>query len=165
MRLFCLLLLSVSLRANAGERYEPSEGPVSALVAFSRAAHREPLRASGEDALRVWTRDYMMGRVQGYIVSRDSVLLCRMSSTYADGIVTLGRARCRPSSKGAAALKAFRLLPSFSRVEWDCPLMDGGEVYIEGVADGEYSAVRVGNPDACDDSESKAVVALLSKLW
>ena len=106
----------------------------------------------------------MMGRVQGYIISKDSILLCHMSSTYADGIVTLGRARCRPSSKGTTALTAYRLLPSFSRSEWDCPLMDGGEVYIEGVHGGEYSAVRVGNPDACDDSESKAIAALLSEF-
>jgi hypothetical protein len=165
MRLFFLLLFSVSIGAHAGERYATREGPAAALAAFSRAAHENPLQASGENALRVWTRDYMMGRVQGYIISKNGVLLCRIRSTYADGIVTLGRASCRPSAKGAGALRAFGLLPPFSRSEWDCPLMDGGEVFIEGVRAGAYSAVRIGNPDACDDSESKAVVALLSKLW
>lgn len=165
MKLLCLLLLSLSLGANASERYATSEGPASALMAFSRSVNREPLLASGEDALRVWTRDYMMGRIQGYIISKDGILFCRMSSSYADGIITLGRAKCRHSVKGASALKAFRLLPSFSRQAWDCPLMDGGEVYIEGVHGRKYSAVRVGNPDACDDPESKAVAALLSELW
>jgi hypothetical protein len=165
MRIFCLLLLLVSVGARAGERYAISEGPASALAAFSRAAHREPLHGSDQDALRVWTRDYMRGQVRGYLISKGGVLLCRMSSAYAEGTVTLGRARCRASAKGTAALQAASPLPPFSRTEWDCPLMDGNEVYIEQLHAGEYSAVRIGNPDACGDAESKAVADLLSKLW
>jgi hypothetical protein len=165
MRMFWLLLLLVSVGARAGERYATAEEPASALAAFSRAAHRAPLHASGQDGLRIWTRDYMMGQVRGYVISRNGVLLCRMSSAYAEGTVTLGRARCRVSTKGTAALKAVGPLPPFSRSEWDCPLMDGGEVYIEQLHAGQYSAVRIGNPDACGDAESKAVADLLSKLW
>jgi hypothetical protein len=158
-------MILMSVGPQTGERYATSEGPTAALAAFSRSVLREPLKATDEGAVRVWTRDYMQGRVQGYILSGDGVLLCRIPSAYADGTVFLGRATCRASVKRATALRAAGSLPKFTRTQWDCPLMDGGEVYIERVHAGQYSSVRVGNPGFCEDSESKAIAAVVSKLW
>jgi len=164
MRLLPLLLLIAPLAAHAGEHYRVSEGPGAATAAFSRAAHQAPLRDADTSSVRVWIRDYMLGRVQGFVMSGNSTQWCRMASTYADGVVTLGPAKCRSIRHRAAALSAFNHLPSISRAEWDCPLMDGGEVYVERVQDGRVSVVRVGNPDACEDPESRAIAAALSKL-
>lgn len=165
MRLLPLLLLPVSLGVHAGEHYAVSEGPKVALAAFSRAAHQAALTPADAGSVRVWTRDYMLGRVQGLIMSRSTALWCRMSSTYADGVITLGRANCRPVGARSAALNVINRLPPFSRAEWNCPLLDGGEVYMERVQGETISAVRVGNPDACQDPESQAIAAALSELW
>jgi len=164
MRLLIPLLLSISLIAQAGEHYTVSEGPEAAVAALSRAAGQETLQPIDSGSVRVWTRDYMLGRVQGFLMSGKKTLWCRMSSTYADGVVSLGSARCRPIRGRTEALEAINRLPVFSRSEWNCPLMDGGEVYVERVEGEKVSVVRVGNPDACEDSESQALAAALSKL-
>jgi len=163
MRLLGLLLL-VPLAATASERYATSDGPQAAIEAYSRAAHLLPLRASDEDTLRVWTRDYMIGQVQGYTITKTTMISCRASSSYANGSITIERVRCGLSARPAAVNDAIRVLPVFSRQEWNCPAFDGGEVFIEGVRQHKYFAVRVGNPQACDDLESKAIVELLGKL-
>ncbi len=59
----------------------------------------------------------------------------------------------------------MRQLPDFGRSEWDCPMMDGSEVFISRAQAGKLSSVRIGNPGACDDAESRAITAALGKLW
>jgi hypothetical protein len=135
-----------------------------AIQAYSRAAHLSPLSASDEDPLRVWTRDSMLGQVHGYIITKTTAKSCSASSSYSDGSITVGRVRCSPSPRPASVDEAIRALPAFSRQEWNCPAFDGGEVFIEGVRQHKYFAVRVGNPQVCDDPESKAIVELLGKL-
>jgi hypothetical protein len=106
----------------------------------------------------------MIGRVQGYIITKTTAKSCRASSSYANGSITVGRVRCRLSPRPSAVGQAIHALPTFSRQEWNCPAFDGGEVFIEGVRQHKYFAVRVGNPKVCDDPESKAIVELLGKL-
>lgn len=164
MRLLCFLLL-VPFAAIANEHYSTSDGPQAATQAYSRAAHLLSLQASDEDALRVWTRDYMSGQVQGYIITTHIAISCRAPSSYTDGSITIGHVRCRPAPRPAAVNDAIRALPAFSRQNWNCPAFDGAEVFIEGVRQHVYFAVRAGNPQVCDDPESKAIVELLGKLW
>jgi len=163
MKLLYVLML-VPFAATATEHYSTSAGPQAAIQAYSRAAHLSPLRASSEDTLRVWTRDSMLGQVHGYIITKTTEKSCSAPSSYSDGSITVGRVRCSPSPRSASAYKAIRALPSFSRQEWNCPAFDGGVVFIEGVRQHKYFAVRVGNPQVCDDPESKAIVELLGKL-
>lgn len=163
MRLLYLLML-VPFAAMASEHYSTSAGPQVAIQAYSRAAHLSPLSASDEGALRVWTRDSMLGQVHGYIITNTTSKSCSAFSSYSDGSIIVGRVRCSPSPRSAAVDKAIRALPPFSRQEWNCPAFDGGVVLIEGVRQHKYFAVRVGNPQVCDDPESKAIVELLGKL-
>lgn len=158
------LLLLLPFAAIASERYATSDGPQAAIQAYSRAAHLLPLGNTDEDTLRVWTRDYLIGQVQGYIITKTNMKSCRASSSYADGSVTIGRVRCGPSSKPSALGQDIHALPDFSRKEWTCPAFDGYEVFIEGVRQHKYFVVRVANPQACDDPTSKAIVELLGKL-
>lgn len=158
------LLVLVPFAAAASEHYVKSEGPQAAIQAYSRAAHLLPLSASDEDELRVWTRDYMIGQVHGFIMTKTTAKSCRASSSYSDGSITIGRVTCSPSPRPSAVDEAIRALPAFSRQEWNCPAFDGGEVFIEGVRQHKYFAVRVGNPQICDDLQSKAIVELLGKL-
>jgi len=158
------LLLFVAINAQADEHYATADKPLVATEAYARAAHREPLQSTDADSLRVWIRSYMTGSVEGYVLSNVGSLACRASSDYANGVVTVGPAQCHPYSKGAQVLKSLKALPTFIREDWDCPLEDGGEIYIEGVRAGEHFAIRVGNPGFCADADSKAIVALLKKL-
>mgnify|MGYP001554942251 CR=1 FL=1 len=163
MKLLYLLML-VPFSATASEHYSTSAGPQAAIQTYSRAAHLSPLSASDEDTLRVWTRDSMLGQVHGYIITKTTAKSCSASSNYSDGSITVGRVRCSPTPKPASVDEAIRALPAFGRQEWNCPAFDGGEVFIEGVRQHKYFAVRVGNPQVCDDPESKALVELLEKL-
>jgi len=163
MKLLYLLLL-VPFAATASEHYATADGPQAATRAYSRAARLLPLQASGEDTLRVWKRDYMIGQIQGYIITKTTAISCLASSSYANESITIGSFRCRPFPRPAAVDDAIRALPAFSRQEWNCPAFDGGEVFIEGVRQHKYFAVRVGNPQVCDVPESKAIVELLGKL-
>jgi hypothetical protein len=163
MRFFYLLLLA-PFAAIASEHYASGDAPQAVIQAYSRAAHLLPLSGPGEDALRVWTRDYMTGQVQGYIMTKTIMKSCGASSSYADGSITIGRVRCGPSSKPSALGQAIQALPAFRRKEWTCPAFDGYEVFIEGVRQHKYFVVRVANPQACDGPGSKAIVELLGKL-
>jgi hypothetical protein len=163
MRLLYLLAL-VPFAASAGEHYATSGGPQAAIQAYSDSAHLLPLRASDEDTLRVWTRDYVLGQVHGSIITKTTAKSCRASSSYSNGSVTVGRFTCSSSPRPAAIDGAIGALPAFSRQEWNCPAFDGGEVFIEGVRQHKYFAVRVGNPQVCNDPQSKAIVELLGKL-
>ena len=164
MRLLILPLLLFNLGVHAAERYVSADGPASAFAAFARAAQQQQLLVSDEGELRVWIRNYMSGVVRGYVISKRGAVICSMTSSYVDGVVTIGSANCRRSSKGQAARRAAELLPDFSRSQWDCPLEDGSEVYVEHVYDGRRSAARIGNPGFCNDPQSQAVAALLEKL-
>ena len=163
MKLLYILML-LPFAATASEHYSTSAGPRAAIQAYSRAAHLFPLSASDEDTLRVWTRESMLGQVNGYIITKTNAKSCSASSSYSDGSITIGRVRCSPSPRSASLDTAIRALPAFSRQEWNCPAFDGGEVFIEGVRQHKYFAVRVGNPQACNDAQSKAIVELLQKL-
>ncbi len=164
MRLLYLILLA-SFGSHAAERYAPAGDLRAAMDAYSRAANFQPLKASGEDELRLWARDYMGGRIDGYAFSKNTALNCQASSSYAEGVVTIERARCRRWSKGEDALDALSTLSALDGKQWDCPLFDGIAIYVEGVSAGRKFAFRVSNPGACDDPDSKAVMDLLAELW
>src|SRR5690242_16724584 len=117
MIVLALLLVIASHTPPAGEHYTVSEGPAAAAAAFARAAGQVPLSTADAGSVRVWTRDYMLGRVQGFLISGNKTLWCRISSTYADGVVSLGQANCRSIRRRAAAREAINRLPPFSRVE------------------------------------------------
>jgi len=163
MRLLYLILLA-SFGSHAAERYAPAEDIRAAMDAYSRAANLQPLKASGEDELRLWARGYMSGRIDGYVFSKYAALNCQASSSYAEDIVTIERARCRRWSKGEDTLDALGALSALDGKQWDCPLFDGVAIYVEGVSAGRRFAFRVSNPSACDDLDSKAVLDLLAKL-
>lgn len=114
--------------------------------------------------MRVWTRDYMGGRIEGYVLSQSSSIKCQTTSHYSDGVVTIDHAACRPWHKGGDALEALDALASLDGKSWNCPVFDGGEVFLEGMRNGRRFALRVGNPWACHDARSKAVMGLLDKL-
>lgn len=161
---FLYLLLLVPFAAIASEHYATSDGPQAVIQAYARAAHLLPLGSTDEGTLRVWTRDYMIGQVQGYIITKTNMKSCRGASSYADGSITIARVRCDPSSKPSALGQDIHALPAFSRKEWTCPAFDGYEVFIEGVRQHKYFVVRVANPQACDDPASKAIVELLREV-
>lgn len=164
MKLPCLIFF-VSLGAHATESYIVGGDVQASLNAYSRSANFRPLKPSMEDELRIWTQEPMTGRVEGYIISRKSVIRCNATSHYMNGIVTIDRARCRPWHKGKYANSSLDVLFELDGKEWDCEILDGYELYAEGVRGNRKLAFRVGNPDGCDDPGSKAVARLINDLW
>ena len=164
MKVFWLILFA-SFGAHAAERYATDGDLLSTMDAYARAANLQPLKQSDGDSLRVWSRDYMLGAIEGYSFSGGSAIKCRATSEYLDGVISIQRARCRPWHKDAVGLDALDDLAALDGRQWDCPLHDGSETYVEGVRNGRRFALRVGNPDACDDPDSRTVVELLGKVW
>jgi hypothetical protein len=162
---FLYLLLFVSFGANAASSYVAGGDLRSAMDAYSHAANLRPLRDSGDDELRIWSRDYMGGRIAGLIIFKGGAIKCQATSHYADGTITVDHAKCRPWHKGQATLAALDAISLLDGKDWNCPMLDGGEVYIDGVRSGRRFALRVGNPDACSDPDSKVVLDLLDKAW
>jgi hypothetical protein len=148
----------------AGNRYVVGGSLFKALDAFSNAANLQSLARSEGDELRVWTRDYMGGRIEGYVLSKSTSIKCLATSHYTDGVVTIDRAGCRPWHKGTDALGALDALSALNGKAWDCPAFDGSEVFLEALRDGRRFALRVGNPWACKDSRSKAVMTVLNMV-
>lgn len=161
---FLYLLLLFPFGVHAGSSYVIGKDLLRAVDAYSRAANLLPLKNSGPDELRVWSQDYMGGRITGYVISRDESIRCNTKYSYADGTVTMGHAKCRPWHRGQDALAELDDISALDGKEWDCPMLDGAGFYIEGVSKGRRFALRVSNPDACADKDSKAVIALLKKL-
>jgi hypothetical protein len=164
MKVFWLILFA-SFGAHAGERYATDGDLLSTMDAYARAANLQPLKRSDGDSLRVWSRDYMLGAIEGYAISEGNAIKCRTTSDYLDGVISIERARCRRWHKGTVGADVLDGLAALDGRQWNCPLMDGGETYIEGVRNGRRFALRVGNADACDDADSKTVVHLLRKVW
>lgn len=160
-----LLLLAASFGASAASSYELGKDVSLALDAYSHAANIQPLRGSGDDELRIWSIGSMSGSVFGVVISNDGAIKCHGSYKYAAGTITLGRAKCRPWHKGQAALLMLDPVARLDGKEWDCPLFDGSDVYIDGVRNGRRFSLRVGNPWACSDPESKTVMGLVDEAW
>jgi hypothetical protein len=161
------LVLFASFGANAAEIYATEDSVLSAVNAYSRSADLQPLDSSGADELRIWTRSYMGGRITGYVISAHRAMKCQTNSSYADGSVTIEPTRCHRIWRwhnNKDAIDALDTLSAMSGKEWDCPMDDGGEIYIDGVRSAKRISLRVGNPNFCDDSESKAVANLLQTL-
>ena len=161
---FLYFLLFASFGVHAGSSYVLGKDLLSAVDAYSRAANLLPLKDSGPDELRVWGHDYMGRRVTGYVISESAAITCRTKYQYVDGTVKIDHAKCRPWHRGQDALAELDSISALNGKEWDCPMLDGAGVYIDGVRNGVRFALRVGNPDACEDENSKAVVSLLRKL-
>ena len=159
------LLVFASSGAAAASSYATGKDLPSAMDAYSHAANLRPLRQSGDNELRIWSRDYMLGSVEGIVISKSGATKCIAASQYADGIITVARAKCRPWHKGQEALAALDEISLLDGKEWDCPLFDGGEIYVDGLRDGKRFTFRVGNPGFCGDHDSKIVVELLNKAW
>lgn len=161
------LLIFASLGAKAAESYATDGSVQSAADAYSRAAHLQPLHSAGPDQLRVWMQDYMGRRVTGYIASKRRATKCRTKYHYSDGIMTIDDARCQRVfrwDKKHEAIDLLGRLLSLDGKEWNCPRLDGGGIIIDGVHNGRRITLSVGNPDACNDPESKSVVKLLMAL-
>ena len=164
MRLLYLTMF-VSLGASAASSsYVLGKDLLSAMDAHSRAANLRPTRDSGSDEIRIWAHDYMGRRITGYVISKGSAMKCTGTYAYADGTITVNRTRCRASHTGKDALNLLDSISALDGKEWDCPMFDGAGFYIEGVRTKKRFALRVGNPDACDDSDSKVVVQVLREL-
>jgi hypothetical protein len=161
--LFVLLVIPFSGRAANG--YVVGADPVAASEAYSRAADLQALKPSVPDELRIWTRDFMTGRVVGFVISSEGVLRCSGVTHYNGGVITVGRIRCRAGRKGKDALKSSEALRALNGRDWSCPTFDGYEVLIHGVRNGKLLAFHVSNPNACSDVSSKAVVRVLDMLW
>jgi hypothetical protein len=148
----------------AGNHYVVGGSLLKTLDAFSSAANLQSLARSEGDELRVWTRDYMGGRIEGYVLSKSTSIKCLTTSHYTDGVVTIDRAGCQPWHKGSDALGVLDALSALNGKAWNCPVFDGSEVLLEGLRDGRRFALRVGNPWACKDSRSKAVMTVLNMV-
>lgn len=165
-KLACLLICA-SFAAAASESYTLHESARSGADAYSRAAQLQPLQAAGPDELRVWMLDYMGGHVTGYIASRHRATKCLTKYHYADELVTIDDARCWRVWRWVTKQEAIDLLGTLAELdgkEWNCPRLDGGGVIVDGVHDGKRITLEVGNPDACDDPASRAVMKLLRAL-
>ena len=163
MKLLYLVLLA-SFGAHAASSYVLGKDLLAAMDAHSRAANLQPLKNSGNEELRVWGNNYMGRSITGFVISKNGAMTCHTTYLYADNRVTIKRAKCRPWHRGQDALAELETISALDGKEWDCPMFDGGGFYIEGVHNGSRFALRVSNPSACDDADSKSVVSLLSKL-
>ena len=159
------LLLLAPLSAQAAESYVVGGELQSALDAYARSANLLPLKDSGRDELRIWSFDYMSGRVEGFAISRSGSIRCQTKYHYKDRVITIDRARCRPWQKRESAIDALESLAPLNGKEWDCPMFDGGGFFVEGVRNGRRVGLRVSNPGACKDAGSRAVIDLVRKVW
>jgi hypothetical protein len=160
-----LFLLAASFVASTASSYQLDKDVSLALDAYSHAANIRPLRDFGDDELRIWSIGSMSGSVVGVVISRGGAIQCHGSYKYAEGTITIGRAKCRPWHKGQAALSLLDPVAALDGKEWDCPVFDGSDIYIDGVRNGRRFSLRVGNPWACSDPQSKAVMDLVDEAW
>src|SRR5690242_9066744 len=160
----CVLLL-IPVAAFAANGYAVGKELVAASGVYSRAADLPALNRSGPDQLRIWARDFMTGRVVGFVISSNGAVRCRGATHYKDGVITVGRVRCRAWRKGQDALKSSEALAAFNGRDWSCPAFDGYEVLVHGVHNGQLFTFNVSNPNACSDASSKVVVHVLDILW
>jgi hypothetical protein len=163
MRTLAVLIAFLISGACAASSYMVGDDLEKALAAFSSAAGLAPI--SGEvDELRIWRRDYMSGQVLGYAIARNRALRCLTTSRYADGIVTINRARCRRMRARLDDLEGLGAMAMLNGKQWDCPVFDGESVYVEGTRAGTRFVLRVGNPGFCETADSKAVARILRQL-
>jgi hypothetical protein len=160
--------LNLPSGTNTAQSYTEGDNLLSVMDAYSRAVNLQPLRPSGDDELRIWSTDYMSGRITGVAISKNTAIRCNTKYNYSeDGITTIEPATCQRVlrwHKNKDAIAALDTISALDGKQWDCPVFDGYGVYIEGVRNGKRFALRVSNPDACNDPDSKAVVNFLSRI-
>ena len=164
LMLALLGLVGCATAPSSVERYVLSDDLPSRLDAHARAANLASLKGSVEDELRVWIHGYMAADMLGYVVSRNSALKCHTTYDYANGVVSIDRARCRRWHEDEGVIGTLDDLAALDGKEWDCEVEDGFEVLVEGIHGGKRFVFRAGNPTFCNDSSSKTVVSLLDKV-
>ena len=146
---------------------EGSHSTTDWLDAYARASGLRPLTGGEAPTLRVWVEDVMLGDSSGYVVTPTATLVCRTSYINRMTSFSIRLARCsskRPSNQQARALS---LLPELARMngsDLDCGVMDGSEVYLEGVVSGRRFSLAAGNPSLCNDAGSALVTKVLQLL-
>jgi hypothetical protein len=69
----------------------------------------------------------------------------------------------RPSWGGDIG-NEIKYIAALSGIQFDCGVLDGYWVEIEGVSNGNYFALEAGNPDSCLDDGSKLIAKVLAEF-
>lgn len=136
-------------------------------LAYASAAKLPVLNSKSGFALRVWSRDYMLGNVHGTVVASGQLWTLDTTSKYVHGKViikpaALSVSRSAPNQRKLKALVVA--LAPYNGTSISCDVMDGGSVLVHAALNGRTVTVKADNPSLCPDKASKIVVQLLQEL-
>ena len=136
-------------------------------LTYASAAKLPVLNSKPGFALRVWSRDYMLGNVHGTVVASGQLRTFDTTSKYAHGNViikpaALSASRSAPNQRKLEAL-VIALAPH-NGTSISCGVMDGSSILIQAAFNGRTVTVKADNPSLCPDKASKIVVQLLQEL-
>jgi hypothetical protein len=162
-----LLFAFISFAAAGGPSHFFAGDLKPAASEYSRAAGLAPLRSTTDFELRVWTRDYMSGRVTGSIVSNGRQRSFESESTHDQGKLVVKTANLG-AERAAFDLdrlnKLIEVLKAYDGKAVSCGVMDGESDLVDAVVQGQVVTVQVDNPRLCSDKASRTVAALLDAL-
>ncbi|WP_213947973.1 hypothetical protein [Luteibacter sp. dw_328] len=168
MKCLAFLLLAFVSFAAAGRPSNFFAGDLKpAASEYARAAGLAPLRSTTGFELRVWTRDYMSGRVAGFIVSNGKQRSFASESTHHQGtlvVKTAGLEVEKPVFDLAGLKKLIEVLKAYNGKAASCGVMDGESDLVDAVVQGQVVTVEVDNPRLCSDKASRTVAAVLDAL-
>ena len=164
---FILIFMFLPL-AHADETFSISPPNAKAAAnAYAHAAGLSPIVNTEGFDLRVWTRDYMLGRVTGTVVSDGTEKSFKSSSSYSQDNITVKAAHLSGPKRVANLTELKKLvvaLEPYDKAFISCGVMDGGSVLIDATVQGQEITFEVDNPEFCKDKASQIVVRLLNFL-
>ncbi|WP_139351393.1 hypothetical protein [Rhodanobacter sp. B05] len=168
MKLLYVAMFALTPLAQAGSlAYVAKVDLEPVALAYASAAKLPMLNSKSGFALRVWSRDYMLGNVHGTVVASGQLRTLDTTSKYAHGNViiepaALSASRSAPNQRKLEAL-VIALAP-YNGTSISCGVMDGSSVLVHAAFNGRTVTVKAGNPSHCPDKASKIVVQLLQEL-
>jgi hypothetical protein len=137
------------------------------VQAYDHAANLHTLTTNSGFELRVWSRDYMSGRVGGTVVANGQLRTLDTSSKYEHDKVIIEHAPLSSPSPVSNLRKLETLVEKLeprNGTSVSCGVMDGGSVLVHAVVHGHTIMIEANNPSLCADKASKIIVQLLHGL-
>ncbi len=163
-----IFFFAILALAQADGTYSTSSlDPESAADAYSRAAGLSPIVPTSDFEIRIWTRDYMLGQVEGIVVSDGARTQFHSNSTYDQGNIVI---KAGPLSKRKRLNNLTEIrelvaeLQPYDKSFISCPVMDGGSVIVDATVQGKAVTLQISNPGLCADNASKITTRLLVLL-
>jgi hypothetical protein len=166
-------VLDINKQNAKGMTLSQSDSLQTNLDTYAKSARLPVLRGGTGGELRLWVTVATFNartegiETMGYVYSGDHSSVCRIKGPVAKTGHAGQQRVCRldrHASRGGDIGNEIKSIAALSGMQFDCGVLDGYWVEIDGISNGNHFALEAGNPDSCSDDGSKLIAKVLANF-